>query len=148
MFIVSSEYNLTVSFEDLDPMNMVWHGNYIRYMEQARCDLFSKLNYTYIDMKNDGIVYPIVKMKTKYIRPARFGDKLAVETEIISIEPALEISYTIKRCGEKIFKAETMQIAADINTFESIYTPPVRLAKILEGRVNEKIEPYNFNNAV
>ena len=148
MFIVSSEYNLTVSFEDLDPMNMVWHGNYIRYMEQARCDLFSKLNYTYIDMKNDGIVYPIIKMKTKYIRPARFGDKLAVETEIISIEPALEISYTIKRCGEKIFKAETMQIAADINTFESIYTPPVRLAKILEGRVNEKIEPYNFNNAV
>lgn len=135
MYIVSSEYELTVSFEDLDPMNIVWHGNYLRYLEKARCDLFSKLNYTYMDMKDDGIMYPAAKVKMKYIKPAFFGDVLRIETSIISIEPALDIKYKIynKKTGEKIFEAETMQIAVDINTRESVFNAPERLIKILKS---------------
>ena len=41
-----------VEFYDLDPMNVVWHGNYIKYLEAARCDMLSKIGYTYDDMKN------------------------------------------------------------------------------------------------
>ena len=54
MCLYESEYEVKVSFEDLDPMNIVWHGNYMRYMEQARCDMLEKLHYTYTDIKNDG----------------------------------------------------------------------------------------------
>lgn len=139
MFIISSEYEITVSFEDLDPMNVVWHGNYIHYMERARCNLFLKLNYTYADMKNDGIMYPVAKMETKFIKPAFFNDKLTVETAIISIEPTLDIKYKIYREGEKIFEAKTMQIAVDINSKESVFIPPKRLVKLLEGKSDYKI---------
>lgn len=139
MFIVSSTYELTVSFEDLDPMNIVWHGNYIKYMERARCDLFSKLNYTYFDMKEDFIAYPIAKLETKYIKPAEFNDKLKVETSIISIEPTLDITYKIYKSNEKIFTAKTMQIAVDINTKESIFVPPKRLIEILKDKFNQRI---------
>ena len=38
---------LDVPFYDVDPMNIVWHGNYIKYLEQARCDMFSKIGYTF-----------------------------------------------------------------------------------------------------
>ena len=48
MSLYKSECEIKVSFEDLDPMNVVWHGNYMHFMEQARCDMFDKLNYTYI----------------------------------------------------------------------------------------------------
>ena len=136
MFIIKTKYELTVSFEDLDPMNVVWHGNYIRYMEQARCDLFSKLNYTYVDMKNDGIMYPIAKMETKYIKPACFGDKLTVETEIISVEPTLDIKYKIYNQNQKIFEAKTMQIGVDINTKESVFIPPKRFIELLKDKEN------------
>ncbi len=139
MYIISSIYKLTVSFEDLDPMNVVWHGNYIRYMEQARCDLFSKLNYTYVDMKNDGIMYPIAKMYTKYIKPAQFGDNLSVETFILNIEPTLDIKYKIFKNNEKIFEAKTMQIAVDIKTKESIYKAPERFLSLLNGLENQVI---------
>ena len=140
MYIISSKYELTVSFEDLDPMNVVWHGNYMRYMEQARCDLFAKLNYTYIDMKNDGVAYPIAKMETKFIKPAEFGDKLTVETFIIQIEPTLEIKYKIYKNNDKIFEAKTMQIAVDINSRESIFEAPVKLKTILKNKKNEAIK--------
>ena len=141
MFIVSSKYELTVSFEDLDPMNIVWHGNYVRYMERARCDLFTKLRYTYLDMHNDGIMYPIAKMETKYIKPAEFLDKLIVETSIISIEPTLDMKYKIykKDTNEKIFEAKTMQIAVNPKTRESVFTPPKTLVQILNGKENEEI---------
>lgn len=141
MYIISSTYEITVSFEDLDPMNVVWHGNYLRYLEQARCDLFSKIHYTYFDMKNDGIAYPIAKFEIKYIKPAQFCDKLIVETAITSIEPTLNIKYKIykKDTEEVIFKASSMQIAVDISTRESVFTPPKNLVKILDGKENEKI---------
>ena len=141
MFIVSSKYEVTVSFEDLDLMEVVWHGNYFHYLERARCDLFTKINYTYIDMKHDGISYPIAKMKVKYIRPATFNDNLIIETSILSIEPTMNLRYKIfnKKTNEKIFEAETMQIAVDINSYKSKYTAPEKLLKALNGRKNEEI---------
>ena len=134
MSLFSSEYELKVSFEDLDPMSIVWHGNYMRYMEQARCNMLEKLNYTYMDIKDDGYAYPVAKMKVKYIKPAFFGDILTVKTEVISIEPTLEIKYIIhnKKTGDKIFEAYTMQIAIDYEKKQSVYYPPKRLIEAIK----------------
>ena len=141
MSLFQTKYEFKISFEDLDPMYIVWHGNYMRYMEQARCDLLSKLNYTYTNMKNDGYAYPIAKMEVKYIKPAFFEDVLTMELDIISVEPTLDIKYKIynKKTGEKIFEAKTMQIAVDMNTKESIYSAPKGLIKAIEDYKNEKI---------
>ena len=139
MSLYTSEYEIKVSFEDLDPMNVVWHGNYMRYMEQARCDMFEKLNYTYLDMKDDGFAYPVAKMKVKYIRPAIFGDVLNVKLSITTIEPTLNIDYKIfnKVTGDKIFEATTMQIAVDVNSKESVYNAPHQLIKVLQEAIGE-----------
>ncbi len=138
MSLYSSELEILVPFYDLDPMNVVWHGNYVKYMEKARCDMFSKLGYTYIDMKNDSFAYPIAKMNTKYIKPASFEQKLLIKTFLNEIEPAINIKYEIfdKISGEKIFAANTMQIAVNIKTMQSEYKPPKRLVEILR-KINE-----------
>ena len=44
---IVTKTKIKVPFYDLDPMNIVWHGNYVKYMEEARCDFFRKINYTY-----------------------------------------------------------------------------------------------------
>ncbi|MBQ7450410.1 acyl-CoA thioesterase [bacterium] len=141
MSLFQSEYKLKVSFEDLDPMNIVWHGNYMRYMEQARCNMLSELKYTYMDIKADGYAYPVAKMQVKYIKPAFFNDILTVKTEVISIEPTLDIKYTIfNQAGDKIFSATTMQIAINTETKQSVYTPPNGLIQAMRKVVkNEKI---------
>lgn len=128
-----AEKIITVQFYDLDPMNVVWHGNYVKYLETARCDLLEKLGYNYIDMRNDGFAYPVATMEMKYIKPCIFNQELKIVSVIEEIEPCLIIKYTIfdnKTC-EKLFKAKTMQICVDINTKQSVYEAPDNLKKKL-----------------
>ena len=73
---ITAEYNIKVQFYDLDPMYVVWHGDYIKFLEAARCDLLQKIGYTYDDMKNGGSVYPVAKMDMKFIKSASFDSEL------------------------------------------------------------------------
>jgi len=121
-----TETLITVQFYDLDPMNVVWHGNYIKYLETARCDLLSKLGYDYGAMRKDGVAYPVATMDLKFIKPCTFNQKLKVVSIIEEIEPCIIIKYTIldAQTGEKLFKAKSMQICVDILTKESVYSAP------------------------
>ena len=129
---IITKTQIKVPFFDLDPMNVVWHGNYIKYMEIARCDLFRKLKYTYDDMKNDGIMYPIAKMDMKYIKSAKFDEDLIVECILKELEPAIIIKYNIYSNDEKIFTSNTMQIGVNFNTGETLYQAPEKLIKAVE----------------
>ena len=139
MSLFTSETVIKAPFFDIDPMGVVWHGNYIKYMEIARCDMFSKLNYTYMDMKDDNYMYPIAKMETKFIEPVQFDQEITAVTVLEEIEPAIKIKYLFKdkKTNKKLFKATTLQIAVDIKTRTSLYEAPEKLKKILKEK-NEK----------
>lgn len=124
-----------VQFYDLDPMNVVWHGNYIKYLEMARCDLLNQIGYNYDDMKADGVAYPIAKMDLKFIKPAFFMQKLKIISTLVELEPSLNIKYEIfdVKTGEKIFTAKSMQICIDIITRESIYKAPIRFIESVKN---------------
>ena len=131
---LEAKCEIDVEFYDLDPMNVVWHGNYVKYLEKARCDLLEKIGYTYDDMKKDNSAYPVAKMELKFIKPALFRQKLLVKTEIESVEPSLNINYTItdKKTGEKLLKAKTMQIRVAIDSMESVYEAHAEFLKKIE----------------
>ena len=133
--MVVCESFIDVQFFDLDPMNVVWHGNYVKYLEQARCEMLAKIGYTYDDMKADGVAYPIAKINLKYIKPAQFMQKLKVVTTLVELEPSLNIKYEIfdANSGEKIFVAKTMQICVDIKTMESVYKAPKRFVERVQN---------------
>ena len=67
---------IEIPFYDLDPMNVVWHGNYVKYLEEARCEMFKNLKYTYENMRKEGIAYPVAKMDLKFIKSCKFGQKI------------------------------------------------------------------------
>ncbi len=128
-----AETFITVQFYDLDPMNVVWHGNYIKYLETARCDLLAKLGYDYDSMRKDNIMYPVATMEMKYIKSCEFQQKLKIISSLEEIEPCMIIKYTIvdAETGEKIFKAKTMQICVDVATKKSLYSAPEGLKEKL-----------------
>ena len=128
-----AETFITVQFYDLDPMNVVWHGNYIKYLETARCDLLSKIGYDYDNMREDGIAYPVATMDLKFMKPCTFNQKLRVVSSVEEIEPCLIIKYmiSVSLTGEKLFKAKTMQICVDVHSKESVYSAPERLKEKL-----------------
>ncbi len=127
--MIKSTTIIKIPFNDLDPMNIVWHGNYVKYLEQARCDLFEMIDYTYMNMYEDGYMYPIAKMDLKFIKPTTFNQKIEVECILEEVEPAIIISYTIKdiKTGEKIFKAKSTQIGILVNSKETVYQAPKKL---------------------
>lgn len=132
MAIFKAETTIKVPFYDNDPMGVVWHGNYVKYLEIARCDALAKIGYDYMDMKNDGVMYPIAKLDMKYIKPSTFAQNLCVVTVIEELEPSLIIKYEIfDEKGEKIFKGKSMQICVDIETKQSVYVAPQRFKELL-----------------
>lgn len=132
MSLYKSETQITIPFYDNDPMGVVWHGNYVKYLEVARCDMLDKLGYNYIDMKNDNVMYPIAKLDMKYIKPAIFNQKVTVVCSIEELEPSLIIKYEIlDESKQKIFKAKSMQICVDLHSKESLYNAPKMFKELL-----------------
>ena len=132
--ITYTETEIQPQFHDLDPLNIVWHGNYVRYLETARCKLLRQIGYDYPQMKASGFAWPVVDMRIKYIRPALYGMTLVVSCAIIEWEHRLKIHYELRDrdSGQIINRAYTIQVAVDMRTEEMCYQSPPILEQCLK----------------
>jgi acyl-CoA thioester hydrolase len=130
---LANEIEVTPAFHDLDPMAVVWHGNYLKYFELARCALLQRFEYDYLEMRESGYVWPIVDMRSKYVRSAHFNQKMKVRAQIVEWENRLKIEYVIRDAasGQVLTRAHTIQVAVDVTTGEMQYvSPPVLLERL------------------
>jgi len=128
-----AEVEMQVQFFDLDPMEIVWHGNYVKYLEVVRCALLDKIGYNYVEMKASGYAWPIIDMHLRYAAPATFGQVLRLRAEIVEWENRLKIDYLISDAasGRRLNKASTIQVAVDMATKEMCFvSPPVLFEKL------------------
>ena len=130
----SAEVTIKAQFYDLDPMEVVWHGNYARYLEEARCALLDSIGYNYPQMHESGYLWPIVDMRIKYVRPLRFAQEFTVTATIVEFENRLKIDYRIrdKESGEVLTKASTIQVAVRAATGELCLETPAALTDKLK----------------
>ncbi|PWC35980.1 acyl-CoA thioesterase [Azospirillum sp. TSO35-2] len=131
--MISADVTIQAQFYDLDPMQVVWHGNYARYLEQARCALLDRIGYNYPEMAESGFMWPIVDMQLKYVRPIRFNQTVRVTASLVEYENRLRIDYRLHDAatGELLTKARTTQLAVALEdqslAFES---PAVLIEKV------------------
>jgi acyl-CoA thioester hydrolase len=144
---LATETIIDVPFHDCDPMQVVWHGNYARYFEVARCQLLRKIDYDYLAMQNSGYCWPIVDMRTKYIGSAVFSQKILVKAELVEYENRLKINYEIYgvESGKKLTKGYTVQVAVDLATQEMLYVSPTILINKISGLNNNSSSSFNSN---
>jgi acyl-CoA thioester hydrolase len=130
----SAEVTIKAQFYDLDPMEVVWHGNYARYLEEARCALLDRIGYNYPQMQASGYIWPIVDMRVKYVRPLRFAQEFIVTATVVEFENRLKIDYRIrdKESGEVLTKATTIQVAVRAATGELCLESPAALTDKLK----------------
>lgn len=135
--MITTEITLTAQFYDLDPMGVVWHGHYARFLEQARCQLLDKIGYNYIEMQASGFIWPIVDIQTKFIRPIRFHQNFIVAATLVEFENRLKIEYIIRDAAssEVLTKAHTTQIAVNAATNELCLESPAIFTDKLKGVV-------------
>ncbi|MFP4214156.1 MAG: acyl-CoA thioesterase [Desulfohalobiaceae bacterium] len=67
-------------YADTDRSAVVYHANYLRYFEFGRATLMRDLDYPYIEIENNGYVYPIVELGVKYQSPLYYDDPMWINT--------------------------------------------------------------------
>ena len=133
---LTTAVDIEIPFHDCDPMNVVWHGNYPRYFEVARCQLLRIFNYDYQDMQASGYMWPIVDMRLKYVGSAKFTQMITVTATLVEYENRIKISYLIidKKTSAKLTKGYTIQAAVSMDSNELQFESPAILI--------EKLQPF------
>ena len=134
--LVSASVRTRPEFYDLDPMNVVWHGNYTRFFELARFALLDKIDYSYEQMRSSGYMWPIIDMRIRFYRPLRLRQWIDVSAALIEWETRLRIDYLIREAddGRRLTKGRTLQVAVNAETEEMLWETP----RILR----EKLAPF------
>ena len=130
---ISAEIELQIPFHDVDLMQIVWHGHYAKYFEQARSALLRKIDYDVPEMILSGIGWPVVDLQVKYIKPIAYGQKIKVIASIVDSENRLKIAYRVIDLvsGETLTKGHTIQFAIDMKTRQTLFeTPEILKSKI------------------
>ena len=129
----SAEVALTPAFHDIDPMEVVWHGHYVKYFELARCALLQSFDYDYPQMRASGYAWPIVDLRAKYVRSARYGQSLVVRAMLVEWENRLKIDYQVRDAvtGEVLTRATSIQVAVDLASGEMCFASPKALLERL-----------------
>ena len=135
---ITSSTKIHIPFHDVDSLNIVWHGHYVRYLEIARCELLSLIGYNYDSMKKHGHAWPIVDIRIKYIKPAAFDQKVVVQCKLEEWENRIKISYEIfdETLSTKLCKASTTQMAIDMQSGETLFESPKILLDLVKKYVS------------
>ena len=124
--VLHCDTEILVPFFDVDTMNVVWHGHYVKYLEVARCALLDKIGHNYTAMLEAGYAWPVIDMQLRYVRGATFGQRINVRASLVEWENRLKITYLITdlASGERLTRACTVQVAVEIASREMQLASP------------------------
>lgn len=111
--LLSAEAWVQVPFYDLDPMDVVWHGNHIKYFELARRKLLEKIGYDYPQMKTSGFSWPVIDLHARYIAPIQYGMNIKILATLEEYEIRLNIRYLITCDERRLCRGRTVQVAVE-----------------------------------
>ncbi len=87
---------IVVRYVETDKMQFVHHSNYPKYFELARIEWLTKLGVSYASIEKEGILLPVVSIKTKFKKPLFFGDEFRITVSLKKPPKAtLEFDYHV-----------------------------------------------------
>ena len=132
---LSCEIVHKVPFYDLDPMQIVWHGNYFHYFEDARVALFAKVGIDLYEFyTRTQYLFPIIKTSTKHIYPLRNGDEFICKASVVEGKTKIVVDFEIrlKNDGKICARGRTEQVAVKAPEMEIMFTIPDEIRQALE----------------
>jgi acyl-CoA thioester hydrolase len=133
---VSTSVTLKVPYYDVDLMQIVWHGNYLKYFDVARQALFREYG---VDlrryMEDTRYVFPIVRSTIKHIWPLRFDDEFTCTVVLKEIQVRIVLDFEIKliSSGRLCAKGWTEQVAVLLPEMELVFQIPEEIQEAFYG---------------
>jgi acyl-CoA thioester hydrolase len=131
--LISTAIDIEVPFQDVDPMQVVWHGNYLRYFEAARAALLRKIDYDYPQMLASHYLWPIIEARVRFVQPLRYGQQIRVSAALVEWENRMKVDYLVTDAanGKRHTRGYTVQCAVDMRNQElQLVSPPALLERL------------------
>lgn len=132
--MMQSEIQVRVRYSETDKMGYCYYGNYATYLEVARVELMREYGVRYLDLENAGIIMPVLELKSKYIRPAKYDDLLTIKVKVPK-KPRARIVFEYEIYNEEnvlLNVSETTLVFVDLKTNKPTL-PPEILEKAMAG---------------
>jgi len=107
-----------VRYGETDQMGYMYYGNYAEFFEVGRVEMLRSLGMTYSSMEASGIMMPVLEMKCKYIKPARYDEEIHIRV-IMDKMPGVKIHFRYELFNENdelIHQAETLLAFINMKT--------------------------------
>ncbi|WP_226781784.1 tol-pal system-associated acyl-CoA thioesterase [Oceaniglobus trochenteri] len=107
-------FSCRVHYEDTDMGGIVYHANYLKFIERARSDWVRGLGVDQMALRARGVVFAVARIEADFLRPAQFDDILEVRTRVLRMTGArVVLAQDILCDGTVVFAAEATLVALD-----------------------------------
>ncbi len=123
---LSCRTEVKIRFCEVDSLRIVWHGNYVKYLEDGREKFGDQYGIEYITIYKNGFTAPLVDLKIKYKQSVTIGDTIIVETIYRPTQAAkMVFDYIIYNKSDMsvVLTAETTQVFMSIDGELQLNTP-------------------------
>jgi len=106
-----------VRFSEVDSMKVVWHGNYVKYLEDGREAFGRQYKLGYMDVYANQVMTPVVKLEIDYKNYVAYEETIRIETELeFTVAAKIIFNYKIFRCSDDklVLTAKTIQVFTDL----------------------------------
>jgi acyl-CoA thioester hydrolase len=138
---VSTSVRLRVPYYDVDLMQVVWHGHYLKYFEVARQAFFRECGMDLQHyMKEKGYVFPVIRSMVKHIRPLRLDDEFTCTAVLKEYRVKIVLDFEIKLIsnGKVCAKGRSEQVALLVPDMEMAFKIPEEIQEALCGNKQMK----------
>jgi len=100
--------DVRVYYEDTDHGGVVYHANYLKFMERGRTEALRALGFSQSDLaEKEDVLFALSRSDLRYLRPAKFDDALVVQTDLVSAKGArMVFKQQVLRDGECLVEAD------------------------------------------
>ena len=95
-----------IYFHDTDAGGIVYYGNYLKYLEEARTEFLEKKNLSVKTFHERGLIYAVSKCTINYKSPARYDDLLTLRTTVTRTWPGYWSVSSIFRAMSRAIRIE------------------------------------------
>lgn len=94
---------LSIPFHDTDAMQVVWHGNYLKYFEIARDALYAEKGIDlYEFFCRHSYLFPVIRASVKYVQPLRVRDEIICTAYLKEARRKIVMDFAIRRVSDGI----------------------------------------------
>jgi len=125
---------IRVRYGETDQMGYVYYGNYAQYFEMGRVEWLRNLGLTYKRMEELGIMLPVLKLNTDYLKPAKYDDLLTLKTTLIN-RPSVRIEFNFELFNQQ--KELLTQAYCSLVFIDMKKNKPTKAPDYILNKVNE-----------